>query len=236
MIIWIWLFEGDNYLKFLIIFWLLFKLFENDNDYLIIIWFWLFNNYLKIIICNYLILIILTYLIIVLIIWLIWLIWFIWLIDLFDLFDLVLSCQFNIWRAGLLISRRKTTWTLTGGVRDIKQAHHRQIRAWIRAAAQDEGDLENEWMRTWSELLELRCAVARSEVLQRFVKFCNTFKNRVRITLAEYRVICEDESPATTASFKGIILNWKSRTAMARQHVTESEMTMDLQFLEHHKG
>ena len=28
------------------------------------------------------------------------------------------------------------------------------------------------------------------------VKFCNAFKNRVRITLAEYRVICEDESQA----------------------------------------
>ena len=34
--------------------------------------------------------------------------------------------------------------TLTGGVRDIKQANRRQIRAWIRAAAQDEGDSENE--------------------------------------------------------------------------------------------
>ena len=32
---------------------------------------------------------------------------------------------------------------LIGGVRDIKQAHHRQIRARIRAAAQDEGDSEN---------------------------------------------------------------------------------------------
>ena len=66
-----------------------------------------------------------------------------------------------------------------------------------------------------------------------YVKFCNAFKNRVGITLAEYRVICEDESQATTASIKGIILNWKSRTAMARQQT--SEMTMDLQFLEHHK-
>ena len=65
------------------------------------------------------------------------------------------------------------------------------------------------------------------------MKFCNAFQNRVRITLAEYRVICEDESQATTASIKGIILNWKSRTAMARQQT--SEMTMDLQFLEHHK-
>ena len=33
---------------------------------------------------------------------------------------------------------------LIGGVRDIKQAHHMQIRPRIRAAAQDEGDSENE--------------------------------------------------------------------------------------------
>ena len=33
--------------------------------------------------------------------------------------------------------------TLTGGVRDIKQANRRQIRAWIRAAAQD-GDEEEQ--------------------------------------------------------------------------------------------
>jgi hypothetical protein len=35
--------------------------------------------------------------------------------------------------------------TLTGGVtRDIKQKHRRQIRAWIRAAAQDDEDEEDE--------------------------------------------------------------------------------------------
>jgi len=35
--------------------------------------------------------------------------------------------------------------TLTGGVtRDIKQEHRRQIRAWIRAAAQDDEDEEDE--------------------------------------------------------------------------------------------
>jgi len=66
-----------------------------------------------------------------------------------------------------------------------------------------------------------------------YVKFCNAFKSRVRVTLADYRVICEDESQATTAIIKGIILSWKSRTAMAKQ--TTSEMTMELQFLEHHK-
>ena len=36
IIIWFWLFEGDNYLDDLIlrlIIWLLFDLFENDNDY-----------------------------------------------------------------------------------------------------------------------------------------------------------------------------------------------------------
>ena len=66
-----------------------------------------------------------------------------------------------------------------------------------------------------------------------YVKFCNAYKSRVRVTLADYRVICEDESQATTAIIKGIILNWKRRTAMAKQ--TTSEMTMELQFLEHHK-
>ena len=66
-----------------------------------------------------------------------------------------------------------------------------------------------------------------------YVKFCNAHKSRVRITLADCRVICEDESQATTASIKGNILNWESRTAMERQQT--SEMTMDLQFLEHHK-
>ena len=34
--------------------------------------------------------------------------------------------------------------TLTGGVRDIKQANRRQIRAWIRAAAQDDDDEQDE--------------------------------------------------------------------------------------------
>ena len=36
---------------------------------------------------------------------------------------------------GLQIQLKKPS-----GVRDIKQAHHRQIRAWIRAAAQDGGE------------------------------------------------------------------------------------------------
>jgi hypothetical protein len=66
-----------------------------------------------------------------------------------------------------------------------------------------------------------------------YVKLCNAYNSRVRVTLADYRVICEDENQATTAINKGIILNWKSRTAMAKQ--TTSEMTMELQFLEHHK-
>ena len=66
-----------------------------------------------------------------------------------------------------------------------------------------------------------------------YVKFCNAFNSRIRIALAEYRIIPEDESEATTARVKGIILSWKSRTAINKQ--TTSEMTMELQFLEHHK-
>ena len=66
-----------------------------------------------------------------------------------------------------------------------------------------------------------------------YVKFCTAFNSRIRIALAEYRIIPEDESEATTARVKGIILSWKSRTAINKQ--TTSEMTMELQFLEHHK-
>ena len=43
-----------------------------------------------------------------------------------------------------------------------------------------------------------------------YVKFCNAFNNRVRITLAEYRVICEDESQATTAMIKGMTIAYQA--------------------------
>jgi hypothetical protein len=66
-----------------------------------------------------------------------------------------------------------------------------------------------------------------------YVKFCNAFNSRIRIALAEYRIICEDENQATTARVKGIILQWTKRTQMSKQQT--SEMTIELQFLEHHK-
>ena len=50
-----------------------------------------------------------------------------------------------------------------------------------------------------------------------YLKFCNAHNNRLRNVLAEYRIICEDETQTTTASVKGMILNWKSRTPMSRQ-------------------
>jgi len=65
-----------------------------------------------------------------------------------------------------------------------------------------------------------------------YLKFCNAHNNRLRNVLAEYRIICEDETQTTTASVKGMILNWKSRTPMSRQQ--QSEMTLELQFLEIH--
>ena len=40
-----------------------------------------------------------------------------------------------------------------------------------------------------------------------YVKFCNAFNSRIRIALAEYRIIPEDENEATTARVKGIILS-----------------------------
>jgi len=57
------------------------------------------------------------------------------------------------------------------------------------------------------------------------------------MALAEYHVIPElgpeDENQATTAMVKGIILVPQSRTAMSRQQ--QGEMSMKLQFLEHHR-
>ena len=66
-----------------------------------------------------------------------------------------------------------------------------------------------------------------------YLKFCNAYNNRLHNVLAEYRIICEDETQTTTASVKGMILNWKSRTPMSRQQ--QSEMTLELQFLEIHR-
>ena len=66
-----------------------------------------------------------------------------------------------------------------------------------------------------------------------YLKFCNAYKSRIRIALAEYRIVPEDENQATTARVKGIILSWKNRSVIAKQQT--SEMTMELQFLEHHK-
>ncbi len=40
-----------------------------------------------------------------------------------------------------------------------------------------------------------------------YVKFCNAYNSRIRIVLAEYRIVPEDENQATTARVKGIILS-----------------------------
>ena len=48
-----------------------------------------------------------------------------------------------------------------------------------------------------------------------YVKFCNAYKSRFCINLAEYRAICYNESQPITASNKGIILDSEKRTDMA---------------------
>ena len=54
-----------------------------------------------------------------------------------------------------------------------------------------------------------------------YLKFCSAHQSRVRIALADYRVIPEDECQETTAKVKGMILNWRSRTAMSKQQTSE---------------
>ena len=66
-----------------------------------------------------------------------------------------------------------------------------------------------------------------------YLKFCKAFQNRVRVVLADCRIIPDDEEQGTTAKVKGVIRNWKNRTAMSKQ--TQSELTLELQFLETHK-
>ena len=58
----------------------------------------------------------------------------------------VLTDNFDPVTGGPLFDAAETLhWlTRTGGVRDIKQANRRQIRAWIRAAAQDDDDEQDE--------------------------------------------------------------------------------------------
>ena len=71
----------------------------------------------------------------------------------------MLTDNFDPVTGGPLFDEAETLhWlTLTGGVRDIKQANRRQIRAWIRAAAQDDDDSK---MKMWSEHLEFCYAPA----------------------------------------------------------------------------
>jgi len=66
-----------------------------------------------------------------------------------------------------------------------------------------------------------------------YLKFCKAFQTRVRMVLAEYRIIAEDEEQSTSAKVKGVILHWKNRQPMAKQ--TPSELTLELQFVENHK-
>ena len=66
-----------------------------------------------------------------------------------------------------------------------------------------------------------------------YLNICRIFASIIGISLAEFRVIPEDESHATTAKVKNKNFSWKSRTPMSKQQ--PSEMTMELHFLGHHK-
>ena len=66
-----------------------------------------------------------------------------------------------------------------------------------------------------------------------YLKYCNLYQNRVRVALADYRVIPDEEQGSTSAKIKGMVLEWKSRKTLAKQEM--GEMTLELQFLEHHK-
>ena len=66
-----------------------------------------------------------------------------------------------------------------------------------------------------------------------YLKYCRASQNRIRVVLADYRIIAEDEDQATTIRVKGIILKWANRKPMSKQEI--SELNLELQFLEHHK-
>jgi len=66
-----------------------------------------------------------------------------------------------------------------------------------------------------------------------YLKFCKVFETRLRVVLADYRVIPDDEEQATTAKVKGVIQNWSTRKAMSKQQL--SDLTLELQFLDAHK-
>jgi hypothetical protein len=66
-----------------------------------------------------------------------------------------------------------------------------------------------------------------------YLKFCKVFETRIRVVLADYRVISQDEEQATTVKVKGVIQHWASRKAMNKQ--VPSDLTLELQFLEAHR-
>jgi hypothetical protein len=66
-----------------------------------------------------------------------------------------------------------------------------------------------------------------------YLKFCKVFETRIRVVLADYRVISQDEEQATTVKVKGVIQQWVTRKAMNKQ--MPSDLTLELQFLEAHR-
>ena len=58
-----------------------------------------------------------------------------------------------------------------------------------------------------------------------YLKYCNLYQNRVRVALADYRVIPDEEEGSTSAKIKGMVLEWKSRKALAKQEMGEMSTT-----------
>jgi hypothetical protein len=53
-----------------------------------------------------------------------------------------------------------------------------------------------------------------SRLKEPYFKFCRAYQARVRVVLADYRMICELEEQATTAKVKGVIQQCATRKVM----------------------
>ncbi len=65
---------------------------------------------------------------------------------------------------------------------------------------------------------------AARQIKTLYLKFCGVYQNGVRIALAEICIIPKDESQPITAKVKGIILEWRSWVAMAKQDTSDIEL------------
>ena len=65
-----------------------------------------------------------------------------------------------------------------------------------------------------------------------FIKFCKAFEKRLRSNVPSHRVIPVNEEQPTKLDVAGFITEWKS----GKGKNTLSPLTVELQFLEHHKA